>query len=275
MTVYAKFTCQLPLCMQVLSTYNIKGGVGKTATAVNLAAVSAHQGYRTLVWDLDPQGAASFFFRITSTLKGGGERLLRKDTDLQRHIKRTEYEGLDILPSDFSTRHFDLVLEGVNRPSKRLLRLLDPLEEVYDVVILDCPPSASRLSEAILGASHALLVPVIPTTLCLRTLEQIYVFRDSHTLGACRILPFFSMVDLRKRLHREILDVLPKARPGMLRTKVPASTEVERMGITQKPLPIDSPSGVMAKVYFDLWQEIVHCLDPLEFSQAKPGIKIG
>jgi cellulose biosynthesis protein BcsQ len=63
--------------MRIIGVYNIKGGVGKTATAVNLAYLAARDGLRTLVWDLDPQGAASFYFRIKPRIKGGSTKMLR------------------------------------------------------------------------------------------------------------------------------------------------------------------------------------------------------
>ncbi len=77
--------------MSVFATYNIKGGVGKTAAAVNLAWLSAQEGARTLVWDLDPQGAASFYFRIEPKVKGGGKGLVQGKRDAHKVIKWTDY----------------------------------------------------------------------------------------------------------------------------------------------------------------------------------------
>ena len=126
--------------MNVLATYNIKGGVGKTATAVNLAYLAALEGAETLVWDLDPQGAASFYFRIKPKIKGGSERLFSGKRDLEDSIRGTDYEGLDLIPADFSYRNMDLLLEQAKKPERRLQRLLEPLTGSYDYVFLDCPP---------------------------------------------------------------------------------------------------------------------------------------
>ncbi len=242
--------------MRTLALYNVKGGVGKTATAVNLAATTALRGLRTLVWDLDPQGATTFYFKLKPHLKGGGERLLKKRSDLRDHIRGTEHPDLDVLPSDFDNRHLDLRLEDLKHPERRLLHLLDPLEEDYDVVFLDCPPSVSRLSEAILSAAHGLLVPMIPTTLCLHTLDQIVRLRETLGCGGCRILPFFSMVDRRKALHLEILEALPRQHPFLLRTSLPCASEIERMGISRTPLPFASPRGALSQLYGGLWDEV-------------------
>ena len=94
----------------VLATYNIKGGVGKTSAAVNLATLAAHDGARTLLWDLDPQGASTYLFRVKPKIKGGGAKLVRGKTDVEALIKGTDTEGLDLLPADFSYRHMDLAL---------------------------------------------------------------------------------------------------------------------------------------------------------------------
>ena len=106
--------------MRVLATYNIKGGVGKTATTVNLAYLASQQGIRTLVWDLDPQGAASYYFRVKAKVKGGGKKLIKGRTDLDARIKATDFPGLDLLPADFSYRHLDLELDSTKRPVKQI-----------------------------------------------------------------------------------------------------------------------------------------------------------
>ncbi len=118
---------------KVLATYNIKGGVGKTSAAVNLSYLAAHGGSRTLLWDLDPQGAATYLFRVKPKVDGGASKLVRLKTDPAGLIKGTDYRLLDLLPADFSYRHMDLALDNVKpvgacarrraRPAPRRLRL--------------------------------------------------------------------------------------------------------------------------------------------------------
>ncbi len=93
--------------MNTLATYNIKGGVGKTAAAVNLAYLAARDGHRTLLWDLDPQGAASYLLRVRPRVKGGGKALIRGKTSLEEAVKPTEFDRLDLVPADFTYRNLD------------------------------------------------------------------------------------------------------------------------------------------------------------------------
>ncbi|MDD3448873.1 MAG: ParA family protein [Gammaproteobacteria bacterium] len=242
--------------MKVFATYNIKGGVGKTATAVNLAWLSARDGARTLVWDLDPQGAASFYFRVKPKVKGGGKGLVRGKHELDALIKGTDFENLDLLPADFSYRNLDLLLDEQRKPT-RLRKLLKPLAEDYDRVFLDCPPSISLVSENVFRAADVLLVPLIPTILSLRTLEQLDRFVADNGLERLGVLPFFSMVDRRKRLHLEVMETLPAERPGVLRTAIPYASDVERMGLQRAPLGAWAGCSPAAQAYAALWSEIL------------------
>src|SRR5512145_1670392 len=110
--------------MKIVACYNIKGGVGKTAAAVNLAWLAARDGLVTLIWDLDPQGAASFYFQTTAKIKGGGRALIEGERELQELVRGTGYPLLDILPADFSYRHMDIRLEETKKPTRRLRKLL-------------------------------------------------------------------------------------------------------------------------------------------------------
>ncbi len=197
--------------MKVFASYNIKGGVGKTATAVNLAYLAARDGYRVLLWDLDPQAAASFLFRIRPRVKGGGKALIQGTRSIDGAIKATDFDNLDLLPADFTYRNLDLILDNAKNPTRKLRRLLTPLRAEYDVIFLDCPPSISLLSESVLHAADVLLVPLIPTTLSVRTLDQLTEFISGFNGHQPGVLAFFSMIDRRKRLHLEIAEQLPAA----------------------------------------------------------------
>ena len=243
--------------MKVFAAYNIKGGVGKTATAVNLADLSARDGFRTLVWDLDPQGAATFYFRVKPKVKGGSRKLVRGKTDPDSRIRGTDFPRLDLLPADFSYRHMDLDLNRADAPTEQLAAVLRPLASSYDHVFLDCPPSISLVSESVFTASDTLLVPTIPTTLSLRTLQQMDKHLRRSPGNRPELLPFFCMVDRRKTLHRQICDETTEHPDGMLGTVIPYSSVVERMGVERAPLSAYARSSRAARAYRDLWEEIL------------------
>jgi cellulose biosynthesis protein BcsQ len=242
---------------RVVALYNIKGGVGKTSAAVNLAWTAAEQGARVLLWDLDPQGAASYLLRIKPKVRGGGSKLLRGKSDPAALLKGSDHERLDLLPADFSYRNMDLVLDATKRPRRGLRRVIAPLAADYDYVFLDCPPAISLASESIFAAADVLLVPLIPTPLSIRTFDQLRRFvADDVPKPRPRILAFFSMADGRKKIHRAIMEELAASGDGVLATAIPAATDVERMALQRRAIAEFAPRGVAAKAYGALWDEV-------------------
>jgi cellulose biosynthesis protein BcsQ len=243
--------------MKIYATYNIKGGVGKTSAAVNLAHLAAASGHNVLLWDLDPQGAATFLFRVRPRVKGGGRALVEGTRSVDDAIKATDFDGLDLLPADFSYRNLDLQLDDVKRPTRRLGQLLQPLDGQYDVVFLDCPPSISLLSENVLHAVDTLLVPMIPATLSVRTFDQLINFVSDFDGRRPRVQAFFSMVDRRKRLHRELVEQLSADRPEILTTAIPALSIIEQMAEQRAPVTAFAPHSAASHCYKALWAEII------------------
>lgn len=249
--------------MLIFAFYNLKGGVGKTTTAVNISHVASTLGVRALLWDLDPQGASTFYFGRKAKVKGGVERLVHKDSALQKAIKGTDYPNLDILPADFSYRHFDEVLEEFKK-NKRLNDLSKTLKKDYDILFLDCPPSLSHLSENVMRASDAIIMPMLPTTLSLRTFDQVRAFlKDVKKPPA--LLPFFSMADRRKSMHKDIMEAFPKQYDNTLGTSIPYASILEKMGLYRAPVTATSPKSKLSLAYHSLWQDIQD-----GYARAKP-----
>lgn len=240
----------------VIASYNIKGGVGKTSAAVNLARLAAAGGGRVLLWDLDPQAAATFILRVKPKIEGGGRRLVRGKSDPATLVKGSDYERLDLLPADFSYRNMDLALDATKRPTKRIARVLAPLLGDYDYVFLDCPPAISLASESVFDAADVLLVPLIASPLSVRTLHQLQRFVADEVPDGPRILSFFSMTDGRKRLHRELIAELSAADADVLRSAIPAASDVERMAVERAVVADFAPHGRAARAYEALWTEL-------------------
>ncbi len=142
------------------------------------------------------------------------------------------------------------------KPARKLSKLLAPLAAEYDVVFLDCPPSVSLVSENVLHAADLIVVPLIPTTLSVRTLEQLSDFVDEFKGHRPDILAFFSMVDRRKKLHREITEKLTAERYEVARTLIPALSVIETMSVERAPVAVFAPSSAAAKAYRGLWAEL-------------------
>ena len=253
---------------KVLASFNLKGGVGKTATAVNLAYAAAVSGRRVLLWDLDPQAAATYYYRVKPRIRGGGKGLVKKPASLTDFIKETDYPGLDLMPADFSYRNLDLYLGRKKKWTGRLAQLITPLRGDYDFVFLDCPPGVSLVSENIFAATDVLVMPLVPTFLSLRVYERLQKYFSRHAEYRALMLPFFAMVDRRRKLHRDIVASFTTNNAESLKTIVCYASVVEQMGRYRAPLQAFAGKSEAAECYDRLWDEITTRLS--EHQQLEP-----
>ena len=243
--------------MKIIACYSNKGGVGKTATSVNLAYELAQSGYRTLLCDLDPQGASGFYFRVKPSKKLENETFFSDVKRFTQAIRGSDFDNLDILPSNMTFRDFDIFLSRMKNRRSRLKKALKSVNNDYDVILLDCPPNISSLSESIFKAADHIVVPVIPSTLTVRTFEQLIEFFKQHNLGKNKLIPFFSMVQRQKKLHVDTMEQLrSRYKKTFLEASVPFSTDVEKMGIHRAPVMAYARTKPAAKAYHSLWQEL-------------------
>lgn len=244
--------------MKIIASYSNKGGVGKTATSVNLAHSFASSGKRVLLCDLDPQGASGFYFRVKPSKKLKNETFFKDVERFTKSIRASDFDNLDILPANLTFRDFDVFLSRMKSSRSRLQKALKSVNGEYDVVVLDCPPNISTLSENVFRAADAIMVPVIPTTLSERTLEQLVEFFAEQELPRKKLMPFFSMVEKRKKLHTETEDRLRDAyRKRFLKTSIPFSADIEKMGVHRAPVATFASGREAGKAYDALWREVM------------------
>ena len=234
----------------------MKGGVGKTAASVNLAYLSAKDGFYTLLCDLDPQGASSYYFRIKDSKNFNTKKFLKGGEYIYNNIKGTDYDNLDLLPSKLSYRNFDIELNSLKHSKTQFNSILSDLQDEYDIIFLDCPPGITLLSENIFNSSDIILVPVIPTTLSVRTYLMLLKFFKNKRLDESKIHAFYSMVEIRKSMHQDAISKMAPNIDNFLGAQIPYRSNVEKMGVYRKPLNDFEPFSPAAFAYSVLWKEI-------------------
>lgn len=239
--------------MTTIALYNLKGGVGKTASCVNLAYLAAADGHKTLLWDVDQQGSASFYYKIKkhNTVKN----IFEKNTAIENSIQQTSFEMLDVLAADNSSTGLDALNDEMQNGKNKIKQTLKQLNKEYEFVFLDCPPGFTALSKNIIDAVDIVLMPVIPTTLSVRTYNMVKQYMKENDLDLQKLMCFFTMADMRKTLHNEVIETLVKDKK-FFSSYIPYLSDVEKMGINQAPIMEYANSSYAAKCYRDLWAEI-------------------
>jgi chromosome partitioning protein len=239
----------------IIGVYSAKGGVGKTTLAVNLAWASAKlSSRRTLLWDLDAQGAASFILRQQPAGSDLRTRIVGNQ-DVLKLVRRSEYDGLDVLPADGSLRHLDRQFYELGK-RKRLAKVAATLTAEYDHVIIDCPPGLTDTSEQILRASDLVVVPIIPAVLSQRALDVIKDHLQRNKGPKVVLAPVFSMVDRRRHLHLSELE----KHPGW--PVIPMASVYERVSEERKPVGELLPRhSVPVQAIEMLWRRLEKELD--------------
>jgi len=241
--------------MTSVAVYNMKGGVGKTTTAVSVSHLAAASGARVLLWDLDPQAASTFALRVRPRVEGFRRKSLKGGERLSAAIKETDYSNLDLLPADFAYRKLDRMLDDLGEPARVMSGLVHTIGQDYDVVILDCPPGFSLLIEGLFAAVDTVLVPTIPTPLSLRTIARM-IRRADRSDAQTRLLAFFNMVDCRKSLHRLACEWSLCHPEIFLSVRVPCASIVEQMAVRRMPLGAYAAGDPASQAFTEIWKEL-------------------
>ena len=235
--------------MATIAIYSLKGGVGKTTLAVNLAWCSAIQSARrTLLWDLDSQAASTFL--IGDPDKGGdqAQAIFSRDLAPKKLVQHTAIDRLDLIPADASLRGLDLLFHELDK-KKRLAKLLGELDKAYDMMLLDCPPGLTETSEQVMRAADLIVVPVVPSPLSARAFTEVAAHLNRK--GAkVPLLPVHSMVDRRRKLHAAAIEANPDW------PVIPMASVVEAMAVRRMPVGGYAGRTAGAQAFAALWQAI-------------------
>ncbi|MEM1327932.1 MAG: ParA family protein [Bacteroidota bacterium] len=242
--------------MKTYALYHLKGGVGKTSSSVNLAYLAAKEGHKTLIWDLDPQGASSYLLRQKAKLKGGLHAQLSEQKEWRHLVRSTTHPNLYLLPSDFRNNYLDRDLAAQEASKKQFKHFLRQAKNDFEYIFIDCPPSMDLAAENVFRAADFVLVPMIPAQLSEYALHQVQSFFDEREYDRRKIIPFFNLVDLRRKIHRDTLAAFKKKKRRIMRSFIPYSASVEKMGIKRAPIYQFSNKSRAASCYRNLWQEL-------------------
>ncbi len=233
--------------MKTVAVFSVKGGVGKSALAVNLAYASATQSARrTLLWDLDAQGAATFTLQLEAKPGATARKLFAEDAGMDSLIQASVYPRLDVLAADPSLQQLERQITALDK-AKRLKKILKKLAGDYDRVVIDCPPGLTELAEQVFRAVDLIVVPMLPSPLSERAYEQLARHLAQHHRGGPAVIPVFTMVDRRKALHKSVVDGLPE------QLTIPYASAVEQMGVHRAPVGATVPNSAAARGFNTLW----------------------
>ncbi|RKF21730.1 ParA family protein [Altericroceibacterium spongiae] len=236
--------------MAVIAVYSVKGGVGKTTIASNLAWCSATISCRkTLLWDLDPAGGAAYLLGIEDPDKPKAHSIFSRDRAPAKLIQRTAYDRLDILPADESLRSLDNQLVRIGK-RKRLAKMADSLSHKYERILLDCPPVLNEISAQVIRAADLVIVPMPPSPLSSRAFQVVAYEIKRHTKNHPPLLPVLSMLDLRRSLHREAREAHPNW------PLVPQASAIEQCAVKREPVGQFASSSPAARAFARIWSAI-------------------
>lgn len=242
---------------------NQKGGVGKTTTAINLAASLAELGQRVLVADMDPQGNTTSGLGIDKeNVENTVYELMLGECSIEEAIVVSEYENLSVLPSNINLAAAEIELVGIDEKEYILKKAIDQVKENYDYILIDCPPSLSMLTINAMCAANTVLVPIQCEYYALEGLSQLI-----HTINLVqeRLNPnlqmegvVFTMYDVRTKLSNQVVEnVKENLDTKIYETMIPRNIRLAEAPSYGIPINMYDSKSAGAESYRKLAKEIV------------------
>ncbi|MBS4043614.1 MAG: ParA family protein [Chitinophagaceae bacterium] len=246
--------------MKKIAIYNIKGGVGKTTTCINLACLLAKKKISTLIWDLDPQGGSSFYFNKQNINDNSHSRLFNRYISIYDVIHSTDNHHIDIISNDsfFSDQFINKAsqLTTLNFLNNDLIKItLEQVKDDYDVCLIDCSPGRFMLHENIFKTIDLLLVPNAPSPLSVYCNDKLMESFIGKPQSKYKIFSFYNMVQINKILHRQFVEN-KNGDQKILNNYIPFYTDIENITLTKRSIFEQSNHSNSIMPYSKLWNEI-------------------